>query len=419
MKKRISVLFVLMFLSANLSADLFSKTLEYNSVINLTAVESSENNKTILTVSGLCADSTYAVKKIDVQKIDTTTVLIIITASLIHKKTQSGSFKHSFEIPSDIKSVVFGNVEYEIWNADSPFRTGILTKAPKILPGTTLALNNSQFSETRYEFSSENEGIVRSFMLSYCNECDAFPDGIIYKETEKSRKFLYDSESGKISVDGEYAGTIAHISGDTFVLYNQYEVYSRTIAKAHNLKSAWAKGNRFGKLEYVFYTDGTFTGPLSLSKETAEENPNEDFDMKDRYEELNSIIRLFYFPLPSFRYLLHDGEKLYNVNGYLVKTDRKVYQDLDLTLDIVIQLSKKGNALSFFDLSQYLRNMTGSGLLIMEYYIDENFELVIGGTGYNNVLYANLIYKQNPEYVIDIREEDVEAFIEKCLKIKK
>ena len=46
MKKRISVLFVLLFLSANLSADLFSKTLEYNSVINLTAVESSENNKT-------------------------------------------------------------------------------------------------------------------------------------------------------------------------------------------------------------------------------------------------------------------------------------------------------------------------------------------------------------------------------------
>nr|MCR5062109.1 hypothetical protein [Treponema sp.] len=89
------------------------------------------------------------------------------------------------------------------------------------------------------------------------------------------------------------------------------------------------------------------------------------------------------------------------------------------TLDIVIQLSKKGNALSFFDLSQYLGNMTGSGLLIMEYYIDENFELIIGGTGYNNVLYANLIYKQNPEYVIDIREEDVEAFIEKCLKIKK
>ena len=331
MIKKFLLLFILLFLSVNLSAGVFSKTLEYNSVINLTAVESSENNKTILTVSGLCADSAYAVNKIDVQKRDTK-IVITITTSLIHKKTQSGSFKHSFEIPSDVKRVVFGNVEYEIWNADSPFRTGVLTKAPKILPGTTLALNDSQFSETRYEFTSENEGSVRSFLLEYCNKCDAFPDGIVYEETEKSRKFLYDSESGKISVDGEYAGTIAHISGDTFVLYNQNEVYSRTITKAPKLKSAWAKGNRFGKLEYIFYTDGTFTGPFSFSKETAEENSDEDSDINDRYEETNAIIQLGYFVLPSFRYLLHDGNKLYNVYGYLNKTDRKVYLENKATI---------------------------------------------------------------------------------------
>ena len=42
-------------------------------------------------------------------------------------------------------------------SAESSFINETLNKAPKILPGTILALNDSQFSETRYEFTSEYE----------------------------------------------------------------------------------------------------------------------------------------------------------------------------------------------------------------------------------------------------------------------
>lgn len=51
-----------------------------------------------------------------------------IEASVFHSKNEKGSFNHSIEIPSDVKSVVFGNMEFEIWNVESLFRTGVLTK---------------------------------------------------------------------------------------------------------------------------------------------------------------------------------------------------------------------------------------------------------------------------------------------------
>ena len=68
MNKKFSVLFAFLFLSANLFAGIFSKNLEYDNVIGLTAVESFGNGKTILTVSGLCANSAMVIKKIDIQK---------------------------------------------------------------------------------------------------------------------------------------------------------------------------------------------------------------------------------------------------------------------------------------------------------------------------------------------------------------
>lgn len=419
MNKKFSVLFAFLFLSANLFAGIFSKNLEYDNVIGLTAVESFENGKTILTVSGLCANSAMVIKKIDIQKKDSK-IVMIVEASVFHSEKESGSFKHSFEIPFDVKRVVFGNVaEFEIWNAESPFKTGVLTNTPKILTGTTLALNDSQFSETRYEFTSETEGTVRRFSISYCKECDSYPNGIIYEEAETPKKFVYDSASGKLSIDSEYGGNIARISGDTYVLYNLHEVYSRTIAKAQKLKSAWAAGSRFGKIEYVFYTDGSFTGPFSFTKNNMEENTAEDFERPDKYEEINSILRLDYSALPSPRFLLHDGNKLYKVYGYLTKTERNVYLNQKLTLDEVIRLSQKRNNLSFIDFRQYQGVMIGSGLIIMQYKIDENFSFVIGGTDDNNVLYANLEYIPKAKCYIDIRDEDVKAFIEKCLELEK
>lgn len=81
-----------------------------------------------------------------------------------------------------------------------------------------------------------------------------------------------------------------------------------------------------------------------------------------------------------------------------------------LTLDDVIELSSKGEELVWEDLSDYKGVETGSGLYIVTYKIDENYELMVGGTGaVGKPMYAHLIYVDD-EYV-DIMTDDVEAFI--------
>ena len=81
-----------------------------------------------------------------------------------------------------------------------------------------------------------------------------------------------------------------------------------------------------------------------------------------------------------------------------------------LTLDDVIGLSSKGEELVWEDLSDFKGVETGSGLYIVTYKIDENFELMVGGTGaVGKPMYAHLIYVDD-EYV-DIMTDDAEAFI--------
>ena len=81
-----------------------------------------------------------------------------------------------------------------------------------------------------------------------------------------------------------------------------------------------------------------------------------------------------------------------------------------LTLDDVIGLSSKGEELVWEDLSDFKGVETGSGLYIVTYKIDENYELMVGGTGaVGKPMYAHLIYVDD-EYV-DIMTEDTGAFI--------
>ena len=81
-----------------------------------------------------------------------------------------------------------------------------------------------------------------------------------------------------------------------------------------------------------------------------------------------------------------------------------------LTLDDVIGLSSKGEELVWEDLSDFKGVETGSGLYIVTYKIDENYELMVGGTGaVGKPMYAHLIYVDD-EYV-DIMTDDAEAFI--------
>ena len=81
-----------------------------------------------------------------------------------------------------------------------------------------------------------------------------------------------------------------------------------------------------------------------------------------------------------------------------------------LTLDDVMGLSSKGEELVWEDLSDFKGVETGSGLYIVTYKIDENYKLMVGGTGAKGKpMYAYLVYGDDEK--IDIMTEDAEAFI--------
>ncbi len=85
-----------------------------------------------------------------------------------------------------------------------------------------------------------------------------------------------------------------------------------------------------------------------------------------------------------------------------------------LTLEDVITLSEKGEALTWADFNEYDYYETGSGLYIRAYDIDENYSLWIGGGGGAQVpLYIHLFYKPDPYAFIEVRTDDVEAFLRK------
>lgn len=86
-----------------------------------------------------------------------------------------------------------------------------------------------------------------------------------------------------------------------------------------------------------------------------------------------------------------------------------------LTLDKVVELSSKGEDLTWEDFEQYHGVECGSGLYIVRYDIDDDYELVIGGTSaVGSPMYINLVRKDSEDEsgVIDIRTEDVQEFIE-------
>ncbi len=88
-------------------------------------------------------------------------------------------------------------------------------------------------------------------------------------------------------------------------------------------------------------------------------------------------------------------------------------EKLDLTLERVIRLAEnKGEELSWSDFQMYNAIETGSGLYILVYEIDEIFDLMIGGSSpVSSPMYIRLVTKADWDNYIDIRTEDVKAFI--------
>lgn len=83
-----------------------------------------------------------------------------------------------------------------------------------------------------------------------------------------------------------------------------------------------------------------------------------------------------------------------------------------LTLDDVVMLSQKGDALSWSDFERYQGREVGSGLYIMRYEIDELFDVLVGGVPDETPWYIYLRVNNDADDRIDIRTEDVSAFVE-------
>ena len=86
-----------------------------------------------------------------------------------------------------------------------------------------------------------------------------------------------------------------------------------------------------------------------------------------------------------------------------------------LTLEKVVELASKGEDLTWEDFEQYHGVECGSGLYIVRYDIDDDYELVIvGASATGTPMYINLVRKDSEDEsgFIDIRTEDVQAFIE-------
>lgn len=87
---------------------------------------------------------------------------------------------------------------------------------------------------------------------------------------------------------------------------------------------------------------------------------------------------------------------------------------IKLTIEKVIELSKKGDTLTWGDFEPYDNVDIGSGLYILLYDMEEPYYIIIGGTSMDiNPMYIHLVSAQNQEDFIDIRTESVEDFIEK------
>lgn len=85
-----------------------------------------------------------------------------------------------------------------------------------------------------------------------------------------------------------------------------------------------------------------------------------------------------------------------------------------LSLEKVIELSKKGKELSWEDFEKYDSIDIGSGLYIRRYDIDENHYLLIGGSSIDEKpMYIYLVKANNSNNYIDIRIDNINDFIAK------
>lgn len=89
-----------------------------------------------------------------------------------------------------------------------------------------------------------------------------------------------------------------------------------------------------------------------------------------------------------------------------------------LTLEDVIEISKKGENIDWADFEEFEYKDIGSGLFVYKYDINDEYHLLMGGAQSSKPLYVYLVHKTKKQ--IDIRYENIEEFLaaEKSEKLK-
>lgn len=111
---------------------------------------------------------------------------------------------------------------------------------------------------------------------------------------------------------------------------------------------------------------------------------------------------------------LNYGDKLWWIDNEELSAfiaDAVSVKEGTLSLNDVIILSQKGEDLTWADFDGYAYTDIGSGLYIYRYEIDSLFSLMVGGTPSVPPIYIRLVDNRDDTAFIDIRTEDVEAFI--------
>lgn len=99
-----------------------------------------------------------------------------------------------------------------------------------------------------------------------------------------------------------------------------------------------------------------------------------------------------------------------NINSDSVQT----VSQSKLTIEKIIELSKKGKDLSWYDFEAYDYEDVGSGLYIYSYNVEEKYHLLIGGLSTSvSPIYIRLVSKTDENDYVDVQNGDIEEFIKK------
>ena len=170
----------------------------------------------------------------------------------------------------------------------------------KISAGTVLVMN-SPFSEERFSFISETEGVYQEFVVEHCKESEENPFGIMHRKKGEDKAFVYDGKTGRILVKGEETcrALVFIPEAKMWFMYDDSVVFVRAALKARKLASAWGT-SRFSKAKFVFFSDGK----CKINDDCTYTQKNGIFCVTSEYSQ-------------NFHYFLQTSNALYRGFGYL------------------------------------------------------------------------------------------------------